>query len=46
MNHLKVHPKFRILVFEGVVAMRGGNKNFLDPMIDKRFDVCAGQAFE
>ena len=46
MNHLKVHPEFRILVLEGVVAMRGRNKDFLHPIIDKGFDVFLGQAFE
>ena len=46
MNHLKVHLKIRILVLEGVVAMRGRNKNFFYPMIDKGFDIFPGQAFE
>ena len=46
MNHLKVHHKFGVLVFEGMVAMRGRNKDFLHPIIDKSFDVFPGQAFE
>jgi heterodisulfide reductase subunit C len=33
---------FGILVFEGVIAMRGRNKNFLHPIIDKSFDVFPG----
>ncbi len=31
MNHLKVHHKFGVFVFESVEAMRRRNKNFLDP---------------
>ncbi len=46
MNHLKVHLEFGILVFEGMVAMRGRNQDFLHPMIDKGLDVFPGQAFE
>ncbi len=42
MNHLKIHHKFSILIFEGMVAMWGRNKDFLHPIIDKRFDVFFG----
>jgi hypothetical protein len=46
MDHFKVHPKFGILVFERVVAVRGRNKDFLHPIFDKGFDIFSGQAFE
>ena len=46
MNHLKVHFEFGILVFEGMVAMRRRNKDFLDAIIDKSFDVFPGQALK
>src|SRR4030042_2950631 len=46
MHHLEVHHKFGILVLEGMVAMRGRNKDFLPPVIDKSLDIFSGQASE
>ena len=46
MNHVKVDLELGILVFEGVVAMGGGNEDFIDPMVDEGLDVFSGQAFE
>jgi len=42
MDHLEVHFELRILVLEGVVAMRGRNKDLLHAMVDKRFDIFLG----
>jgi hypothetical protein len=46
MKDLKIHHKFRVFVFKGMVAMGGGNKDFLDTIINKVFDVFLGQALE
>jgi hypothetical protein len=46
MNHLEVYPEFGVLVLEAMVAMRGRDKDFFHPIIDKRFDIFLGQAFE
>jgi hypothetical protein len=46
MNYLEVHHEFRILVLEGVVAMRGRDKDSLHPIFDESLDVFSGQVFE
>ena len=46
MDHLEAHLELRILVLEGVVAMRGRNKDLLHAIVDKRLDVFLGQFFE
>ena len=46
MNDLEVHHKFGILVFIGVVTMRGRDQNFFHAIVDKVFNVFTGQIFE
>ena len=46
VDYLEIHPEFGVLVFEGVVAMRRRNQDFLHAMIDKILDVFPGQASE
>ena len=45
-NHLEVDHELGIFVFEAVVAMRGGDHDFLDATVDKGLDVVLGQPFE
>src|ERR1035437_2930174 len=46
VNDFKVDAEFRIFVFERVIAMRGGNQDFLDAAVDEFLDVFLGQMFE
>jgi hypothetical protein len=46
MDHFKGHPKFGILVFEGVIAVGGIHNDFFHAMIDEGLDVFPGQALE
>ena len=39
MDDFEVHFKFAILIFKGMVAMRGSHQDFLYAAIDKSLDI-------
>src|SRR3990172_9041402 len=46
VNDFEIDVEFRILVLEAVIAMRGGNQDFLDAALDELLDVFLGQMSE